>query len=148
MQALFQFSITWIPCLSDICWHRLLIPRLYTPQLCQMKVELKSCAKGNHVPMNKQVRDCKKRNLASKSLLCSFFIKGLRNTRISWGLSKTWWKKRRWISKWYTKAPGACTQSIFGRIAEYFKCSIQRSQHMKQTAVVFMFNVLWLINFE
>ena len=38
--------------------------------------------------------------------LCfAFFIKGLRNTGISWGLSKTWWKKRRWISKWYTKAP-------------------------------------------
>lgn len=44
------------------------------------------------------------------------------------------------------QGPWACTQSIFGRIAEYFKYSTQQSLNMKEAAIVVMLNMLWLIN--
>lgn len=67
-----------------------------------------------------------------QNLCFAFFYKGFEEHRNILRVVQNLMKEEKVNIKMIHQGPCACAQSIFGRIAEYLKCSIQWSQHMKQ----------------
>lgn len=101
----------------------------------------KSCTNGQ-----RSQRGCKKKKLSLKIFtLLSFYERFQEHSNVLRVVQKPM-KEEKVNIKMIPRGPCACTQTISGRIADYFKDPIQQSQYIKRSAIVFMLNILWTIN--
>ena len=82
--------------------------------------------------MNKEVKEVVRKKLSIKILTLLFFYKGFKEHRPVLRIVRSLMKEEKMNIEMTHQGPGARTQSIFGRTAEYFKYPIQQSPHMKE----------------